>query len=94
MYRIYIYLYNQTYTRVDHPYTMWSDINIIFTVILLYFIICYLLLFRRSPLIPSRNLDEVFTNNYMALMSLRSRSRIKASVVLTRADHLFIHTII
>ena len=27
----------------------------------------------------------------MALMSLRSRSRVKASVVLTRADHLCIH---
>ena len=26
----------------------------------------------------------------MALMSLRSRSRVKASMVLTRADHLFI----
>ena len=27
----------------------------------------------------------------MALMPLRSRSRVKASMVLTRADHLFIH---
>ena len=27
----------------------------------------------------------------MAIMSLRSRSRVKASMVLTRADHLFIH---
>ena len=27
----------------------------------------------------------------MALMSLRSRSHVKASMVLTRADHLFIH---
>ena len=36
---------------------------------------------------PSRNLHEVFTYNHMALMSLRSRSRVKASVVLTRADH-------
>ena len=30
----------------------------------------------------------------MALMSLRSRSRVKASMVLTRADHLFIHNYI
>ena len=30
----------------------------------------------------------------MDLMSLRSRSRVKASVVLTRADHLFIHNYI
>ena len=30
----------------------------------------------------------------MALMSLRSRSRVKASMVLTRADHLCIHTYI
>ena len=49
-----------------------------------------------SPFIPSRNLDEVFTYNhiYMALMSLRSRSHVKASMVLTRADHLFIHNYI
>ena len=37
--------------------------------------------------VPSRNLDEVFTYNHMVLMSLRSRSRVKASVVLTRTDH-------
>ena len=30
----------------------------------------------------------------MALMSLRSRSHVKASMVLTRADHLFIHNYI
>ena len=30
----------------------------------------------------------------MALMSLRSRSHVKASVVLTRAYHLFIHNYI
>ena len=30
----------------------------------------------------------------MAQMSLRSRSRVKASVVLTRADHLCIHNYI
>ena len=27
----------------------------------------------------------------MAIMSLRRRSRVKASMVLTRADHVFIH---
>ena len=31
---------------------------------------------------------------YMALMSLRSRSHVKASMVLTRTDHLFIHNYI
>ena len=30
-----------------------------------------------KPFIPSRNLDYVFTYNRMALMSLRSRSRVK-----------------
>ena len=30
----------------------------------------------------------------MAIISLRSRSHVKASVVLTRADHLFIHNYI
>ena len=30
----------------------------------------------------------------MALMSLRSSSHVKASMVLTRADHLFIHNYI
>ena len=49
------------------------------------------MLFWWSPFVPSRNLDEVFTYNNMALMSLRSRSHIKASMVLTRADYLFIN---
>ena len=30
----------------------------------------------------------------MALMSLRSRSRVKASMILTKADHLFIYNYI
>ena len=30
----------------------------------------------------------------MALMSLRSRTHVKASMVLTRAEHLFIHNYI
>ena len=33
-----------------------------------------------SPLIPSRNLDEVFTYNQIALISLGSRSHVKAPV--------------
>ena len=53
-----------------------------------------LFLYRRSPFILSKNLDEVFTYNNMALMSLRSRSHDKASIVLTRAYHLFIHNYI
>ena len=40
------------------------------------------------------NLNNVLTYNHMALMSLRSRSRVKASMVLTRADHLFIYNYI
>ena len=47
-----------------------------------------------SPFIPSRNLDEVFTYIHIALISLRSRSHVKASMVLTRDDHLFIHNYI
>ena len=40
-----------------------------------------LLLFRWSQFIPSRNLIKVFTYNHMALMSLRSRSHVNASMV-------------
>ena len=40
-----------------------------------------------SPFIPYRNLDEVVTYAHMALMYIRSRSHVKASMVLTRADH-------
>ena len=50
-----------------------------------------------SPFILSRNLrvlDKVFTYNHMALMSLRRHSHVKASMVLTRADHLCIHNYI
>ena len=39
-----------------------------------------------------KSLDEVFT--HMALKSHRSRSHVKASMVLIRADHLFIHNYI
>ena len=47
-----------------------------------------------GPLITSRNLDEVFTYNHMALMSLRSLTHVKASIVLMRADYLVIHNYI
>ena len=49
---------------------------------------CY---FGGVQIIPSRNLNEVFTYNHMALISLRSRYHVKASIVLTRPDHLFIY---
>ena len=66
-------------------------IKLIIYILLLLFCIWW------SPFIPSRNLYEVFTYNliiYMALMFLRSRSHVKASMVLTRADNLFIHNYI
>ena len=47
----------------------------------IYIVIVIFSLFWRSPFIPSRNLDEVFTYNYIAFMSLRNRSHIKASMV-------------
>ena len=40
---------------------------------------------------PIQNLDEFFSYNHMALMSLRSRSHVNSSTVLTRANNLFIH---
>ena len=40
------------------------------------------------------NLDEVFTYNHITLISLRSRSRVKASMVLTNAGHLCMHNYI
>ena len=58
------------------------------------YIYIYILLFRSSPFIPSRYLDAFLTYNHMAFMYLRSRSHVKASVVLTKADHLFIHNYI
>ena len=45
----------------------------------------------RFPVIPSRNLYEVFTYNHMVLMSLRNRSCVKISIYLTRADNLCIN---
>ena len=54
--------------------------------------ICIYILFIfiwGSPFIQHRNLDDVFNDNHMALMSLRSCSRVKASIVLTRAYNVF-----
>ena len=49
-----------------------------------------------SYFIPSRNLEIVFTYNHMVLiyMSLRSRSHVRAYIVLTKYDHIFIHNYI
>ena len=57
---------------------------------------CYFILW--SLFIPSRNSDEVFTiitiwHHIEHYMSLRSRYH-SSSVVLTKADHLFIHNYI
>ena len=51
----------------------------------------YILLFWGSTF---QDFDEVFTYNHMALMSLRSRSRVNTYMVLTRAGHLFMHNYI
>ena len=47
--------------------------------------IFYFILFWWSPFIPSRNLDEVFTYNHAAPMSLRSHYHVMASIVLKGA---------
>ena len=44
--------------------------------------------------ILSMYLDEVFTYNHIALISLRSRSHFNTSMVLITADHLCIHNYI
>ena len=46
-------------------------------------------LFWWSPLIPSRNLDEGFSYNEIAIISLRSHPH-----VITKADNYFIHNYI
>ena len=58
------------------------------------YILLLLFFIWRSPFIPSRNLDEVFIYKYMALISFRSHSHVKVSIVLTRADNLCIHNYI
>ena len=42
-----------------------------------------------NPFNPSKKLDEVFTHNYMALMSLKNRSCVKASMILTRVVRFY-----
>ena len=53
-----------------------------------YIVIVIAIFICRSHFIPPRNLDEVFTYNHMVLISLRSRSHVKTSMVLTRTNHL------
>ena len=71
----------------SHLYNIYIYIYIVIVIVI---IICIWWI----PFIPSMNLDEVCTNNDMVLMSLRSRSHVKAYMVLTRAVHLFIHNYI
>ena len=72
---------------------IYSDIYIyIYIYIYIFFFVIVIFIGWSSS--HHKNLDEVFTYNHMALMSLRSRSRVKTSMVLTRADHLFIHNYI
>ena len=66
----------------------------IFPILYVLYLSLLLLLFWWSPFIPSRYLDEVITYNHMALISHRIHSHVKASMVLTKADHLFIHNYI
>ena len=42
-----------------------------------------------NPFISSGNLDEVITYNHMTVIFLRSRSHVKVSMVLMRADYFF-----
>ena len=44
-----------------------------------------------DSLIISRNLDDVFPYNHIALMSLRIRSQVKAYIVLMSEDYLCIN---
>ena len=62
----------------------------IYIYIYIYLFVSYFL-FRWIPFIPSMNLGQVFTYNHMALMSFQCISHVKASMVLMRANHLFIH---
>ena len=62
----------------------------IYIYIYIYIVIIIYIFIWWSPFIPSKNLDEVLTYNHITLMSLRSRSHAKESMVLTRVD-LFIY---
>ena len=54
----------------------------------------YIYIYIVIYIVLASNLDEVLTYNHMDLMSLRIRSRVKASIVLTRGNHLCIHNYI
>ena len=58
----------------------------IYIYIYIYILLLLLLLLFLFGRVLSSHPDEVFTYNNMALMSLRSHSHVKASMVLTRAD--------
>ena len=64
-------------------YTYFFKLHIAYIITTIYIYIHILLFYYESlcPFIPSRNLDEVFTYNHMALMSLRCHSHVKASMV-------------
>ena len=66
----------------------WTRNNITLQLLLLF----YFILMR--PFTLSRNIDDVFSYNHLALMSIRSRSRVKEYMILTRADTLFINNYI
>ena len=51
------------------------------------------ILILYSPFIQSRNIDD-FTYNNMSLMSILSRYHVNTSMVLTKADYLFIQNYI
>ena len=57
-------------------------------------IIIIVILFLWNTFIPSRNLYEVFTYNHIAQIFIRNRFHVKASMVFTRAYHVFIHNYI
>ena len=57
----------------------------IYIYIYIYIILYIVIVILCSPYIPSRNLDEVFTYNHVALISLRNRYLVKASMVLNES---------
>ena len=65
-------------------YTHKNTIQCIIYTHIIDFIVIFIWL---SPFIPSRNLYDVFTYNHMTLLSIRSRSHVKATIIVTKADH-------
>ena len=57
-------------------------------------VIVIIIVIMWSHFIPSRNIDEVSLITIYSSNALRSCSRVKASMVLTIADHLVIHNYI